>query len=328
MKILSIESSCDETAAAITEDGKKVLSSIVYSQIKDHQIFGGVVPEIASRKHIELISNIANEALTQSNLSMKDVDCFAVTTHPGLIGALLVGVNFIKGLAFSQKKPLIPVNHIHSHIAANYIDHPNLKPPFLALVVSGGHTQIIEVRNYTDFNIVASTRDDAVGEVFDKVARVLGLGYPGGIQIQRSAVGGDENAYKLPYPKIAGLDFSFSGLKTAVITLVHKINQSTNSLNIQDIAASFQKTAIDILIDKFLTAANNYGYKNLVLAGGVSSNKLLRRRLSIETEKREYKLYIPKLQWCGDNAAMVGIQAYYEYLNNNFASLDLNARSN
>ncbi|MBP0979923.1 MAG: tRNA (adenosine(37)-N6)-threonylcarbamoyltransferase complex transferase subunit TsaD [Oscillospiraceae bacterium] len=327
MKILSIETSCDETAVAVVKNGREVLSSVVYSQIKDHQVFGGVVPEIASRKHIELISGLVEEAIKKAEVNLSDIDCIAVTSSPGLIGALLVGVNFAKGLAYSLKKPLVPVNHIYSHIAANYIDNPELKPPFLALVVSGGHTQIIEVLDYTKFNIISTTRDDAVGEVFDKVARVLGLGYPGGVKIQDSAKNGDDSAYNLPFPKADGFDFSFSGLKTAVINLVHKINQSGEKININNIAASFQKTAVEILITKFLSAAKNYNYKNLVLAGGVSANELLRNRLLKETKLKNYKLQIPALRWCGDNAAMVGVQAYYEYLNNNFASLDLNASS-
>ena len=326
MKILGIETSCDETAASLVEDGKNVISSVVYSQIKDHQIFGGVVPEIASRKHIELISVIVSEAIAKAGILLSDIDAVAVTAYPGLIGALLVGVNFAKGLSYSLKKPLIPVNHIFSHIAANYIDNPDLEPPFLSLVVSGGHTQIIEVLDYTKFNIISSTRDDAVGEVFDKVSRVLGLGYPGGIQIENNARSGNDLAYKLPCPKIEGLDFSFSGLKTAVINLIHKIKQSGENLNIEDIAASFQKTAVDILTEKFLLAAQIYKYKKLVLAGGVSANKLLRDRLKTETQKKGYELYIPDLKWCGDNAAMVGIQGYYEYLINNIAGLDLNAR--
>lgn len=328
MKILSIETSCDETAAAVVEGGKKILSSVVYSQIKEHQIFGGVVPEVASRKHIELIYGIVNEALIQAQTTVKQIDAIAVTSNPGLIGALLVGVNFAKGLSYSLNKPLIPVNHMRSHVAANYIDNVDLKPPFLALVVSGGHTQIIEVLDYTKFNILASTRDDAVGEVFDKVARVLGLGYPGGVKIENSAQNGNPLTYTFPHPKIDGYDFSFSGLKTAVINLVHKINQAGEEVNINNISASFQKTAVDILTEKFLNVAQNYGYENLVLAGGVSANKLLRSQLKNVLEKNNFKLYYPELKWCGDNAAMVGVQGFYEYLNNNIACLDLNACSN
>lgn len=328
MNILSIETSCDETAAAVVQDGKKILSSVVYSQIKEHQIFGGVVPEVASRKHIELISGIVSEALSQAQTAVNQIDAIAVTSNPGLIGALLVGVNFAKGLAYSLNKPLIPVNHMRSHVAANYIDNVDLKPPFLALVVSGGHTQIIEVLDYTKFNVLASTRDDAVGEVFDKVARVLGLGYPGGVKIENSALSGNPLAYSFPHPKIDGYDFSFSGLKTSVINLIHKINQSGKEVNVNNISASFQKTAVDILTEKFFYAAQNYGYKNLVLAGGVSANKLLRSQLKNVLEKNNFKLYYPELKWCGDNAAMVGIQGFYEYLNGNIADLDLNACSN
>lgn len=324
MKILSIETSCDETAVAVIEDGRKVLSSVVYSQVKDHEIFGGVVPEIASRKHIEIISNICNKAVKQASISFKDVDAIAVTYSPGLIGALLVGVNFAKGLSYYLKKPLIPVNHIASHIASNYISNSILKPPFLCLVVSGGHTQIVDVLDYTLFKVVARTRDDAVGEVFDKVARVLGLGYPGGVAIEKYALHGDPLAYKFTHPKINGCDFSFSGLKTSVINLVNKINQSSEVLNIENIVASFQKTAVDILIDKFILAAKSYNYKNLALAGGVSANKLLRKTLT-ERVSEGYNLYVPELMWCGDNAAMVGAQGYFEYLNGNIAALNLNA---
>ncbi len=330
MKILSIETSCDETAAAIVENGCKILSSIIYSQINDHRVFGGVVPEVASRKHIETISNVISEAINQANVSLSnDIDCIAVTSSPGLIGALLVGVNLAKGLAYGLQKPLISVNHILGHIAANYIDNKNLRPPFLCLVVSGGHTQIIEVLDYINFNVIATTRDDAVGEVFDKVARVLGLGYPGGIEIEKHSLDGDDSAYSLPYPKVSGYDFSFSGLKTAVINLVHKINNSTENLNINNITASFQKIAIDILIDKFLFVAKHYDYKDLALAGGVAANKLLRYRLNKAAKSHGYNLHIPDIKWCGDNAAMIGIQAYYEYIyNNNIAHLDLNAKAN
>ena len=331
MNILSIETSCDETAVAVTQDGKKVLSSVLYSQIKEHEIFGGVVPEVASRKHIELISQITDQALRNSNLSFQEIDCVAVTNSPGLIGALLVGVNFAKGLAYSLEKPLVPVNHIHGHIASNYIDNPDLKPPFLCLVVSGGHTQIVQVLNHTDFKVVATTRDDAVGEVFDKIARVLGLGYPGGVKIEKCAFDGDDMAYKLPFPKIEGFDFSFSGLKTAVINLVYKLKQKSHltQIDINNIAASFQKTAVDILVEKFFAAADEFaqksGYQNLALAGGVSANRLLRERLKTVACKKGYSLFLPDLKWCGDNAAMIGFQAYHEYLNNNVASLDLNA---
>ncbi len=327
MNILSIETSCDETAAAITQDGKKVLSSVLYSQIKDHEVFGGVVPEVASRKHIELISNITDLAIKQAKLSLNNIDCVAATSFPGLIGSLLVGVNFAKSLAYALNKPLIPVNHIHGHIASNYIDNANLKPPFLCLVASGGHTQIIEVLNYTNFNILATTRDDAVGEVFDKVARVLELGYPGGVKIENRAQNGNNTAYRLPYPKIEGHDFSFSGLKTAVINLVNKIKQKAELTDSEtnNIAASFQKTAVQILVDKFFVIAQESGYRNLALAGGVSANKLLREELQKTATSKGYRLHFPNFKWCGDNAAMIGVQAYHEYLINNFAKLNLNA---
>lgn len=327
MKILSIESSCDETAAAVVENGRNVLSSVVVSQVEEHKLYGGVVPEIASRRHAESITGVVNETLEQANLTLKDLDAVAVTYAPGLIGALLVGVNFAKGLSYATGLPLVPVHHLRSHIAANYITNPELKPPFLCLVVSGGHSHIAAVEDYTKMKIIGKTRDDAAGEVFDKVARTMGMPYPGGINLDKVAEKGDENAYTLPHPKVADApyDFSFSGLKTAAINIIHNASQKGEQVNVENLSASFRKAVVDCLVDNFMKAAQDYGYKTLVIAGGVSANSLLRRRLETECEKHRYTLYKPELKLCGDNGAMVGAQAYYEYLSGNVAGLDLNA---
>lgn len=327
MKILAIETSCDETAAAVVGDGRKVLSSIVASQVEEHKIYGGVVPEIASRRHIEAISWVTKAALSEADISLKDIDAIAVTHAPGLIGSLLVGVNFAKGLALSTGLPLIPVHHLRSHIAANYITHPSLEPPFLCLVVSGGHTHIIEVQGYTTFKVLGQTRDDAAGEAFDKVARTLGMPYPGGVHLDKIAEDGDENVYKLPRPIVQGdgYDFSFSGLKTAVINLVHNAEQKGEKINSADMSASFRAAVVDCLVSIFIRAAQDFAYDKLVVAGGVSANRLLRANLESECHKRAWNLYVPELSLCGDNAAMVGAQAYYEYKNGNSAAMDLNA---
>lgn len=327
MYILAFESSCDETAAAIVKDGREVISSVVASQIEEHKKYGGVVPEIASRRHCEDITAVAREALENASMSLDDIDAIAVTFAPGLIGALLVGVNFAKGLAMASNKPLIPVHHIRSHIAANYITHKELKPPFLCLVASGGHSHIIEVRDYTEFKVIGRTRDDAAGEAYDKAARCLGFPYPGGVYMDKAAALGDENAYKLPHPKVENnpYDFSFSGLKTFVINLVHNSQQKGEEINKNDVAAAFQKTVCDVLSQRLMLAAETLGYKNIVVAGGVSANSGLRDRLTTECAKRGYNLYLPTLNLCGDNAAMVGSQAYYEYKSGKTASLDLNA---
>lgn len=327
MKILAIESSCDETAAAVVEDGRKVLSSVVVSQVEEHKLYGGVVPEIASRRHAEAITGVVSEALKQADLTLNDLDAIGVTHAPGLIGALLVGVNFAKGLSYSTGLPLIPVHHLRSHIAANYITNQELKPPFLCLVVSGGHSHIIAVEDYTKMKIIGKTRDDAAGEVFDKVARTMGMPYPGGINLDKVAENGNENAYTLPHPKVADApyDFSFSGLKTAAINIIHNASQKGETVNVEDLSASFRKAVVDCLINNFMKAAKDFGYTNLVIAGGVSANSLLRRRLEEECKKRGYSLHKPQLNLCGDNAAMVGSQAYYEILSGNIAKLDLNA---
>jgi N6-L-threonylcarbamoyladenine synthase len=327
MRILALESSCDETAAAVVEDGRKVLSSVVASQVEEHKLYGGVVPEIASRRHCEAVVGVTQKALDDAGLKLEEIDGIAVTYAPGLIGALLVGVNFAKGLALSSGKPLIPVHHLRSHIAANYITSPELEPPFLCLVVSGGHTHIIQVKNYTELHVLGRTRDDAAGEAFDKAARAMGMPYPGGVEMDRRAANGNADAYKLPHPTVDGApyDFSFSGLKTAVINLLHNAEQKGQTLPIEDVAASFRKAVVDCLVKNFVKAAQDTGSTKLVIAGGVSANSLLRSRLKKECAKRGWSFYMPELSLCGDNAAMVGSQGYYEYLSGKIAGTDLNA---
>ena len=327
MKILAIESSCDETAAAVVEDGRKVLSSIVASQVEEHKLYGGVVPEIASRRHAEAITPVVRESLEQAGLTLSDIDAIAVTYAPGLIGALLVGVNFAKGLALSANLPLVPVHHLRSHIASNYITNQDLKPPFLCLVVSGGHSHIVMVEDYTKMKIIGKTRDDAAGEAFDKAARTMGMPYPGGIALDKVAEEGNPLAFKLPRPTVSGsdYDFSFSGLKTAVINLIHNSQQKGTEVNKADICASFRYAVVDCLTTNFIKAAEDTGVKRLVIAGGVSANSLLRRTLEEECKKRGFELYMPEKSLCGDNAAMVGAQGYYEYLSGNIADTELNA---
>ncbi|MBR5825715.1 MAG: tRNA (adenosine(37)-N6)-threonylcarbamoyltransferase complex transferase subunit TsaD [Clostridia bacterium] len=327
MKILAIESSCDETAASVVEDGRKVLSNVVASQVEEHKIYGGVVPEIASRRHAEAISGVVDKALSDASLTLDDIDAVAVTYAPGLIGALLVGVNYAKGLAYSKKLPLIPVHHLRSHIAANYITHQELKPPFFCLVVSGGNTAMVEVKDYTDFKIIGRTRDDAAGEALDKAARSMGIPYPGGLNMDRLAKNGDSTAFKFPVPKVEGCpyDFSFSGLKTSVINIIHNAEQKGVEINKADLGASFQKAVSDCLCRNVLKAMEDTRHKTLVVAGGVSANSVLRKALTELCEKKKYKLYLPELSLCGDNAVMVGSQGYYEYLSGNIAGLELNA---
>lgn len=326
MLILSIESSCDETAAAVTRE-RDVLSSIISTQIDEHRIYGGVVPEIASRRHCENIAAVVNEAIEKAGVSYSDIDAVAVTAYPGLIGALLTGVNFAKGLALSLSKPLIAVHHLRSHIAANYISHKELKPPFLCLVVSGGNTVLCDVKDYTDFRVIGRTLDDAAGECFDKSARAMGLAYPGGVTLDKIATVADEKAYPLPTPKINGdpYDFSFSGLKTAMINLLHNLKQKGEEPDVPVLCATLRKKVCDILISKTLSAMKQSGYNKLVLAGGVSANSELRRRMEEECKKLCYEFYSPPLALCGDNAAMVGAQAYYEFKAGNIADISLNA---
>ncbi len=327
MKILAIESSCDETAAAVVEDGAKVLSSVIASQIEEHRLYGGVVPEIASRRHCESITAVVSQALSDASLSLNDIDAIGVTAAPGLIGALLVGVNFAKGLALATNKPLIPVHHIRSHIAANYLSNPHLKPPFLCLVASGGHSHIIEVLTYTDFRVIGRTRDDAAGEAFDKAARAMGFPYPGGKEIDQAAQKGDPRVYKLPHPQVDGcpFDFSFSGLKTAVINLLHNAEQKNEKIDTNDLSASFQQTVCDILSSKLMAAAKEFGYQTIAVAGGVAANSGLRKRLEQDCQNNGYTFCMPALSLCGDNAAMVGCQAYFEYQSGIRADDSLNA---
>ncbi|MGN0494539.1 MAG: tRNA (adenosine(37)-N6)-threonylcarbamoyltransferase complex transferase subunit TsaD [Acutalibacteraceae bacterium] len=326
MKILAIESSCDETAAAVTME-RQVLSSIVSTQIAEHRVYGGVVPEIASRRHTEAISAVCGDALKAAGLTYSDIDAVAVTFAPGLIGALLVGVNFAKGLSMALNKPLIPVHHLRSHIAANYITNPELKPPFLCLLVSGGNTVIAEVTDYTRFKILGGTRDDAAGECFDKTARALGLAYPGGVTLDKIATKADLKKYPLPYPKVSSgeFDFSFSGLKTAVMNLVNNSAQKGEEIDVPVVCATVRQRVCDMLIEKTLFASEKYGYKTLAVAGGVSANSELRARLTDECKRRGIVLYYPELKYCGDNAAMVGVQAFYEFKDGNIGDSSLNA---
>ena len=327
MKILAIESSCDETAAAVVENGRKVLSSVIASQVEEHKIYGGVVPEIASRRHAEAISGVVKKALEDAELTLDDIDAVGVTYAPGLIGALLVGVNYAKSLAYSKGLPLVAVHHLRSHIAANYITHPDLKPPFFCLVVSGGNSCMVLVKDYTEFEIVGRTRDDAAGEALDKAARSMGLPYPGGLNLDRECRNGNENAYKFPRPKVHDneLDFSFSGLKTAVINTIHNAKQKGEEIKIADLGASFQKAVVSFLCDNTEKAVKKYSMKKIVVAGGVSANSVLRKRMKELCEKNNWELFFPELSLCGDNAAMVGAQTYYEYLSGNRTSLSLNA---
>lgn len=326
MNILAIESSCDETAAAVVRDGREIVSSVVATQIEEHRLYGGVVPEIASRRHCESIYAVVDEALAKAEMTLGDIDAIGVTYAPGLVGALLVGVNFAKGLAFAANKPLIPVHHIRGHIAANYLAHKDLEPPYMCLVASGGNSLIVKVNGYTEFEIVGQTVDDAAGEAFDKSARAMGFPYPGGAFIDNAAKTGDASKYKLPKPHTANpYDFSFSGLKTAVINLIHNTEQRGETLDINSLAACFQKTVSEILTDKFVGAARENGFNKIALAGGVAANGGLRAALQAAADKNGMTLFIPPISLCGDNAAMIGSQAFYEYHSGKIAKTDLNA---
>lgn len=328
MLVLGIESSCDETAAAVVEDGTKVISNEVVSQIDIHTLYGGVVPEIASRCHVEAVSSLVRKALEPIG-GIKNIDAIAVTYAPGLIGALLVGVNFGKSLAFASGKPLVPVHHLRGHIAANYLTDPTLTPPFTALVVSGGHSHIVNVGDRTTFSVVGKTRDDAAGESFDKVARVIGLGYPGGPKIEKAAAGGDPNAIRFPRTHFSDneFDFSFSGIKTAVINYVHNAEQTGKEINVPDIAASFSAAVTEVLSENAVKAAERFNGK-LVLAGGVAANGTLRKRLAKDCADKGIALYMPELRYCGDNAAMIAAQGYFEFLAGHTADETLNAYAN
>ena len=327
MKILAFESSCDETAVAVVEDGRKILTDQIFSQADLHAVYGGVVPEIASRCHVESISILAQRAIERAGISKEDIDAVAVTYAPGLIGAVLVGVNFAKACALALGVPLIPVHHIRGHIAANYLAYPELEPPFLCLAISGGNTILVDVRGYTDMKIIGATRDDAAGECFDKTARVLGLPYPGGRPMEELAKGGDDTRYTFPIAHVEGspYDMSFSGLKTAVINLVHNAEQKGEEIDRPGLAASFTKAVSDSLVPRTMMAAKELGYDKIVVAGGVAANSRIRADFKDAAEKRGYKLYIPPLKLCGDNGAMIGAQAYYEYLAGVRGGSDLNA---
>jgi len=330
MNILAIESSCDETAVALVRDGRTVLSDCIASQADMHAIYGGVVPEIASRRHVEAIAGLTEEALKRASLTRKDVDAVAVTYAPGLIGALLVGVSFAKSLSFALEVPLVPVHHVRGHIAACYLAHPTLEPPFLCLCVSGGSTLIVDVKDYTSMQVLGSTRDDAAGECFDKVARVLGLGYPGGAPLDKLSRGGDDKRYELPRAVIPDcpLDMSFSGLKTAVINLIHNAGQKGETLSLPDLAASFSAAVSDTLVPRTIEAARLLGYGKVAVAGGVAANSRIREDLGKACRALGAELYLPPLSLCGDNGAMIGSQGYYEFLTGHRGDLFLNAYAN
>ncbi len=330
MNILAIETTCDETAVAVVRDGRTVLSDAIASQADMHALYGGVVPEIASRKHIEAIAGLADRALADAGVTKQEIDAVAVTYAPGLIGAVLVGVNFAKSVAFGLGVPLVPVHHVRGHIAANYITHPDLEPPFVCLCVSGGTTAIVDVRTYTDMAVLGATRDDAAGECFDKVARVLGIGYPGGGPMDRLAQGGDDARYDLPRAKVEGapLDMSFSGLKTAVLNLAHNAGQKGETLDLPGLAASFGRAVADTLVPRVMAAAGERGYGKIAVAGGVAANSRIRAELERACAATGDKLYLPALPLCGDNGAMIGCQGYYEFLAGRRAGMELNAYAN
>ncbi len=327
MNILAVESSCDETAVAIVRDGREILVDCIASQVDLHRLYGGVVPEIASRKHIEAIYGLADEALLRTGLSRDDIDAVAVTYAPGLIGAVLVGVNFAKALSMAIGKPLIPVHHIRGHIAANYLAFPELKPPFVCLVVSGGHTMFVDVKDYTRMEILGTSLDDAAGECFDKVARVLGMPYPGGAALDKMAQTGDETKYNLPRSKPGEnpFDMSFSGLKTAALNLIHHAEQVGEEIDIPSLCASFSAAVSDTLVPRAVEALRQTGYDKIAIAGGVAANSRIRRDVTEAAQKLGAKVYMPPLKLCGDNGAMIGSQGYYEFMAGNVADMSLNA---
>ncbi len=328
--ILAIESSCDETAAAVVKNGREILSNVISSQIALHTLYGGVVPEIASRKHIEKINQVVEAALLEAGLYLEDMDAIGVTYGPGLVGALLVGVAEAKAIAYATGKPLVGVHHIEGHVSANFIEHPDLEPPFLCLIVSGGHTHLVIVKDYGEFEILGRTRDDAAGEAFDKVARAVGLGYPGGPKIDLAAKEGNPHAIKFPRAKVEGniYDFSFSGLKSAVLNHINHANMMGEEIGVADLAASFQSAVVDVLVSHTVDAAKEYGFKKIAIAGGVASNSALRKGMGLACEKAGIAFFYPSPIYCTDNAAMIGTAAYYEYINGARAGWDLNAVPN
>ncbi|MBR3771038.1 MAG: tRNA (adenosine(37)-N6)-threonylcarbamoyltransferase complex transferase subunit TsaD [Clostridium sp.] len=328
--ILGIESSCDETAAAVVKNGRTVLSNVISSQIELHKLYGGVVPEIASRKHIEKINQVIESALEEANVTLNDIDAIAVTYGPGLVGALLVGVAEAKAISFATGKPLVGVHHIEGHVSANYIEHLDLEPPFLCLIVSGGHTHLVMVNDYGKYQIIGRTRDDAAGEAFDKVARAIGLGYPGGPKIDKLSKEGNPHAISFPQGHIADapFDFSFSGVKSAVLNHINSCQMKGEEIDCADIAASFQESVVDVLAKRTVAAAKQLGVTKIALAGGVASNQGLRAKMEEECSKHKYSLYYPSPIFCTDNAAMIGVAGYYEYMNGTRHGLDLNAVPN
>jgi putative glycoprotease GCP len=325
--ILGIESSCDETAASVVKNGRHIMSNIISSQINLHKKYGGVVPEIASRKHVELIMPVVHQALEEAGVSLKEIDAIGVTYGPGLVGALLVGLTAAKAIAFAANKPLVGVHHIEGHIAANYLQEPELEPPFICLVASGGHSHIVHVRSYDEFEILGQTRDDAAGEAFDKISRAIGLGYPGGPLIDKNALTGNSKAIQFPRVTFedGSLDFSFSGLKTAVLNYLNRMEQTGEKINIPDVAASFQQAVVDVLVRNTIAAAKMKNINKIALAGGVAANTQLRNDMKILAERQGIKVMYPGLVLCTDNAAMIGCAAYYEYLKGKRAGMDLNA---
>ena len=329
-RILAIESSCDETAAAVVENGRRVLSNVISSQIALHTLYGGVVPELASRKHIEKINQVIEAALKEAGVTLEDIDAIGVTYGPGLVGALLVGVAEANAIAYAAKKPLIGVHHIEGHVSANFIEHPDLEPPFICLIVSGGHTHLVIVRDYGEFEILGRTRDDAAGEAFDKVARAVGLGYPGGPKVDKAAKEGNPHAVEFPRAKIEGspYDFSFSGLKSAVLNYINHAKMTGEEISVPDLTASFQNAVVESLVSRAIMAAKEYGYRKLAMAGGVASNSALREGMKAACEKEGISLYYPSPVLCTDNAAMIGAAAYYEYKKGTRHGWDLNAVPN
>ncbi len=330
IKILAIESSCDETAAAVVKNGREALSNVIYSQIDLHTLYGGVVPEIASRKHIEKINIVTEQALMDAGVTLEQLDAIAVTYGPGLVGPLLVGVSFAKACAYAAHLPLVGVHHIEGHISANFLEHPDLKPPFLCLIVSGGHTHLVIVKDYGEYEILGRTQDDACGEAYDKVARAIGLGYPGGPKIDKIAKMGNPEAIMFPRAKVsdAPYDFSFSGLKSAVLNYLNGAEMKKETINPADVAASFQAAAVQMLTERTMHAAKEYGFKTIAMAGGVASNSALRAAMSAECKKRGYNMIYPSPIFCTDNAAMIGAAAYYEFIKGNISGTDLNAIPN